>query len=55
MKYTGALTPERKRELTRRVAALRDAFRDALHQANSLGVPEDRISEGAAIARYILG
>jgi hypothetical protein len=54
VKYTGALAPERKRELTRRVNALRAAFREALHEANRLAVPDERVSEGAAIARYIL-
>lgn len=55
VKYTGALAPEQKRELTRRVNLLRAAFRDALHEANRLAVPDERASEGAAIMRYILG
>ena len=55
VKRTGALAPEQKRELVQRVNALRAAFRDALHEANRLAVPEERVSEGAAIMRYILG
>lgn len=55
VKFTGALAPEQKRELTWRVSRLRDAYRDALHEANRTAVPEERPSEGAAIMRYILG
>lgn len=55
VKHTGALAPEQKSELTRRVNLLRAAFRDALHEANRLAVPEERVSEGAVIMRYILG
>lgn len=55
VKHTGALAPEQKRDLVRRVNALRAAFRDALHEANRIAVTEERVSEGAVIAGYIFG
>jgi hypothetical protein len=55
VKYTGALSPDRKRELERRVAALKDAFKTAREAANRVEVPNSRTDEAAVLSGYILG
>jgi hypothetical protein len=55
VKYTAALTPGRKRELERRVSALRDAFKVAREAANRMEVPNGRLDEGALLMDYLLG
>lgn len=55
VKYTAALTPDRKRELERRVSVLKDAFKVAREEANRMQVQGSRIDEGAVLADYLLG
>jgi hypothetical protein len=55
VKYTAALTPDRKRELEHRVGTLRDAFKVAREEANRMEVPNGRLDEAAAITGYLLG
>jgi hypothetical protein len=54
VKYTAALTPDRKRELERRVSALRDAFKVAREEANRVTVPDSRADEGGILMGYLL-
>lgn len=54
VKYTGTLTPDRKRELERRLGALRDAFKTAREQANRMVVPNSRLDEGSVLMSYLL-
>jgi hypothetical protein len=55
VKYTGALAPDRKRELERRVAVLKMAFRVALEEVNRVVVDGDRVDEAEILSGYILG
>lgn len=55
VKYTGTLTPERKRSLERKAGALRDALKVAREEANRMEVPASGRDEAAVIADYILG
>jgi hypothetical protein len=53
VKYSGALTAERKRELERRVFALKLGIKQAREEANRTRV--DEVREGRILASYILG
>lgn len=52
--YTGALRPERKRDLERRVTVLKAAFKVAREEANRLAVAETP-DEASVLIGYILG
>lgn len=53
VKYSGALTSERKRELERRVSALKMGIKKAREVANRTEV--ETIREGRILANYVLG
>jgi len=54
VKYTAALSPDRKRDLEHRVAALRDAFKTAREEANRLQLSGTPLDEGTLIMSYLL-
>jgi hypothetical protein len=53
VRWSGALPPERKRELERRVAELKVAFKQAREAANRIAA--DQVSEAETLFEYILG
>jgi hypothetical protein len=55
VKYSGALRPDHKRELERRVAELRSAFKTAREQVNREDAVKVTTDEAAILERYILG